>query len=119
MAYSSLRLERRTEPRGDVVELAGELDLTNAAQLDEALASTAAPAVYLDLTRVTFIDSAAMRAIDRARGLLLEHGRRLLLVAPPDSRAAWTFRVAGFADQLLADDQTQAGQDGGAPGETA
>lgn len=119
MAYSSLRLERRTEPRGDVVELAGELDLTNASQLDEALASTATPAVYLDLTRVTFIDSAAMRAIDRARGHLLEHGRRLLLVAPPDSRAAWTFRVAGFADQLLADDQAQAGQDGGAPSETA
>lgn len=120
MARSSLRLERRTEPRGEVVELAGELDLTNAAQLDEALAGTTAAAVYLDLTRVTFIDSAGMRAIDRARGLLLEHGRQLLLVAPPDSRAAWTFRVAGFADQLLADDQEpRARPDGGAPGETA
>lgn len=120
MAHSSLRLERRTEPRGDVVELAGELDLTNAAQLDEALAGTTAAAVYLDLTRVTFIDSAGMRAIDRARGLLLERGRRLLLVAPPDSRAAWTFRVAGFGDRLLAGDpESPASRDGSAPGDIA
>lgn len=120
MARSSLRLERRTEPRGEVVELAGELDLTNAAQLDEALAGTTAAAVYLDLTRLTFIDSAGMRAIDRARAGLVEHGRRLLLVAPPDSRAAWTFRVAGLTDELLAGDpEPPASPDGSAPGDTA
>ena len=120
MAHSSLRLERRTEPRGEVVELAGELDLTNAAQLDDALAGTTATAVYLELTRLTFIDSAGMRAIDRARAGMAAHGRRLLLVAPPDSRAAWTFRVAGLTDELLAGDpESSVSQDGSAPGDTA
>jgi anti-anti-sigma factor len=120
MAGSSLRLERRTEPRGEVVELAGELDLTNAAQLDEALAGTTAAAVFLDLTRLTFIDSAGLRAIDRGRTVLVERGRRLVLVAPPDSRAAWTFRVAGLAGELLAGDpESPASQDGGAAADTA
>jgi anti-anti-sigma factor len=76
----------------------GELDLTNASALDEALLQTSARAVILDLDGLDFVDSAGMRAIDRAHRRLADDGRMLLIVAPGESRAAWTFRVAGFAD---------------------
>jgi anti-anti-sigma factor len=76
----------------------GELDLTNASALDEALLQTSARAVILDLGGLDFVDSAGMRAIDRAHRRLADDGRMLLIVAPGDSRAGWTFRVAGFAN---------------------
>jgi len=93
-----------------VVEARGELDLTSAASLDAALAATTAGTVILDLGALAFVDSAGIRAIDQAHRRLADEGRRLLIVAGPDSRAAWTFRVAGFADHYVHDSLAQAEQ---------
>lgn len=101
MHVSAIGIEQRAEPSGDVIAVRGELDLTNAQQLAEALAATATSAVVLDLSALAFLDSAGIRAIDRARSRLESEARRLLIVAPAESRAGWTFRVAGLADELV------------------
>jgi anti-anti-sigma factor len=71
--------------------------------LDDAIARTEGSKVVLDLTGVAFIDSAGIRTIDLAHRRLRDEARRLFVVAPPESRAAWTFRIAGFGDGVVLD----------------
>ena len=97
MQTTDLAIQRRSGDGLETIEVQGELDLTNAAGLEEALQTTAS-AVVLDLGGLAFIDSAGIRTIDLAHRRLADEGKQLLVVAPPDSRAAWTFRVAGLAD---------------------
>ncbi len=85
----------------DVVRLRGELDLTNVDRLAAAVEASEAAKVVLDLTLLLFVDSAGVRAIDAEHARLAHVGRSLLAVAPPASRAAWTFRVAGFSDDFV------------------
>lgn len=85
----------------DVVRLSGELDMANADQLSRAVEATSAPRVVLDLEGLAYLDSAGIRAVDRASRQLAEDGRVLAVVASPDSRAGWTFRVAGFGEGLV------------------
>jgi len=87
----------------ELLTLRGELDLTNARQLERQLIESQADEVVLDLEGLTYLDSAGIRAIDHANRLLATQQRSLRLVAPRESRAAWTLRVAGFPDELIAD----------------
>jgi anti-anti-sigma factor len=80
----------------DVVTVDGEVDLTNADEVYDAIVAATAPAVVLDLTAVAYLDSSGIRAIDRAHRRLLADDRPLLIVCPPDTAADWTLRVAGF-----------------------
>jgi anti-anti-sigma factor len=102
MNDASLTIERQ-QPEGaaELLELRGELDLTNASSLDGALGQTSAEIVFVDVAALTFIDSAGIRALDQAHRKLLGGGRRLLIIAPSDSRAASIFRIAGFADSFV------------------
>ncbi len=96
-------LEIEHETRGDVdlVRLRGELDLTNATALHDGVSATSSRSVVVDLTGVVFVDSAGIRAIDSEVKRLRASERLLLIVAPPDSRAGWTFRVAGFSTDFV------------------
>jgi anti-sigma B factor antagonist len=85
----------------DVVRIAGEVDLTNADAIHAAVEETRSSCVVLDLTRVGYLDSSGIRAIDRIHRDLHAGRRRLLIVSPPDTPADWTFRVAGFKSELL------------------
>lgn len=85
----------------DVVRVVGEVDLTNADAVRDAVEATRAASVVLDLTRVAYIDSSGIRAIDRGHRHLLARQRTLVVVAPPDTAAGWTFRVAGFRPGLV------------------
>jgi anti-sigma B factor antagonist len=91
----------RASGSAEVVEARGELDLTNANQLEDVLASATRSVVVLDLGGLSFLDSAGMRTIDQANRRYAESGRHLLVVAPRESRAAWAFRIAGFDEDLL------------------
>jgi anti-anti-sigma factor len=84
-----------------VLRVAGEIDLTNADVLQEAVDGTSTHAVVLDLSQVAYLDSSGIRAIDRSRRRLVSEERSLLIVSPPDTPSAWTFRVAGFDPGLL------------------
>lgn len=84
-----------------VVRVRGELDLTNASTLEDALSVAHAGPTILDLSGVVFVDSAGIRTIDTAYRRLRDDNRALIVVAPPDSRAGWTFRVAGFSSDFV------------------
>jgi anti-sigma B factor antagonist len=87
----------------EMLDVCGELDLTSAESLTSALAAVTARVVIVDLSRLGFIDSTGMRAIDLAHRRLAASGRKLLIVAPDESIAGWTFRIAGFEDVHLMD----------------
>ena len=84
-----------------VVSVSGEIDLTTSDSLQGSIERTTSPTVVLDLSRVAFLDSSAIRAIDRSRRRLVSQERSLLIVSPPDTPSAWTLRVAGFDGELV------------------
>jgi anti-anti-sigma factor len=72
---------RATEPGVCVIELRGELDMTAAPALRDRLDDPGARALVLDLAAATFVDSAVLRELLRARTELAARGVRLLLAA--------------------------------------
>ena len=83
-----------------VVQVAGEVDMRTAPQLDTALRKARAPgiALVLDLTRVGFLDTYGLRSLLLANADAGLWGAPLRIVA---SRAVQqTIRLAG-ADQVL------------------
>ena len=98
----------RVEPDGEdlLVRAHGELDLANANLLEEELRRAIggdAPGVVLDLSDVTFIDSAGLRVLLSMARHSLRNGGRLCLLrgSSPVDRA---IGVAGVEDSLpLAD----------------
>ncbi|MCZ7590103.1 MAG: STAS domain-containing protein [Gaiella sp.] len=86
-----------------IVAVTGEIDLTNADAFQEAVDGTTAPAVVLDLAGVTYLDSSAIRAIDRSRRRFRSEKRSFFIVSPPDTPSSWTFRVSGFDCELVVD----------------
>lgn len=85
-----------------VIHVQGEVDLTTADAVRHAVESTRTPSVVLDLTRVAYLDSSGIRAIDRGYRCLTSENRSLFIVSPPETPADWTFRVAGFRSGILA-----------------
>ena len=81
-----------------VVALSGELDLTNARELEERL-EVSAPAdtlLVVDLNRVVFMDSAALHVFFK---LARRRGReRLALLMEPDAAVARTLQIVGMKD---------------------
>jgi anti-sigma B factor antagonist len=73
-----------------VARLAGEIDLSNAEELERSiLAETrGAPAVVLDLAQVDYIDSAGVVLLQRVARTLLAESRSLRLAAPGETPAA-------------------------------
>jgi anti-anti-sigma factor len=97
----SLAIEENA--RGDVVVLraAGEVDLTNADTLQQAVEETTAADVVLDVSGLAYVDSSGIRAVERGFRSLRSEQRRLVVVAPPETAAGWTFRVAGFDPAVM------------------
>lgn len=93
-----------------VARLSGDIDPSNAAAVEGDVldaAATATGGLVVDLTAVTFLDSAGVRFLDHvlaARGPALP----LLVVAEPAGSTRFTLRICGFPDDLLRDDLTAA-----------
>jgi anti-sigma B factor antagonist len=66
-----------------VIVLEGELDLAAAPELRKRIDESSAAAVVLDLAGTTFIDSAVLKELLRARAQLAERGARLILAGVP------------------------------------
>jgi anti-anti-sigma factor len=71
-------LSSRMEPESTaVIAAVGEIDLSNASQLADALAAVnGAPRVVVDLTRCTFFDSSCLSVLARHAKTLREQGRQ-------------------------------------------
>ena len=82
------------------VSVRGEVDISTASQLTEALDAAirgSAGAFVIDLCDVEFMDSSGINALVRARALLGREERALAVVCPPGP-ARRIFEIAGIAD---------------------
>ena len=86
-----------------VAQLSGEVDLSNARGMEEAIAAATpnhAREVVLDVSALDYIDSAGIKLIYRLKERLSVRGQDLQLVIPADSPAADALRLAGVMHQL-------------------
>jgi anti-anti-sigma factor len=75
-----------------VLSAEGELDIVTAGALDAAALAAGASALVLDLSRVTFFDSAAVHFLDR----LLRSGVPVRVVAPKGGMPHRVLEIVGM-----------------------
>jgi anti-sigma B factor antagonist len=94
----------------ELVRLTGEIDLANAPRIGRQIVArvAGASAVLIDLTAVSFLDSAGVRLLDALVGDLAEHGKRIRLVVGETGAARMTLQLCAFRDDLLSTDLTRA-----------
>jgi anti-sigma B factor antagonist len=86
----------------EIVEVRGEVDYGSAPALDQrlsAILTVRASAVVLDLSRLTFLDCAALRVLVTARRRAAAHGTTLVLAAP-QPKVARTLQITGLDRQF-------------------
>lgn len=93
-----------------LVRLAGEIDLANATAIGREIAAHAggAPALVVDLTAVTFLDSAGVRLLDALVGEMEGRGDPVRLVVGESGPARMTLKLCAFRDDLLSTDVDRA-----------
>jgi anti-anti-sigma factor len=93
-----------------VVSLIGEIDLANAGDIGRAIVNRIREGgtVLIDLTRVSFLDSAGVRLLDALVGDLAAQGRRALLVVGERGPARMTLQLYAFREDVLATDLDRA-----------
>lgn len=84
-----------------ILVVSGEVDVSNADQLERAIATAGAPAVVVNLAGLAYLDSAGMRALDRGARGAREGGATVRLVCPSESVAGSSLRVAGHGDDIV------------------
>ena len=86
------RVGRRT-----VLSVAGELDISNAADLRMAIENAASGAreIWLDLSATTFMDSSGLHAMAEARARVTQANLRLALICP-EGPVLRVLALAGF-----------------------
>ena len=83
-----------------VARLSGEVDLSNAQSIENAIAEATpnhALALILDVTALDYLDSAGIHLVYKLREKLRARGQTLRLVIPPDSPANDALRLAGVS----------------------
>jgi len=88
------------------VELAGDIDMTNADSVGERLTSAVSNrtvCLELDLTGVTYIDSAGLRTLSVLAGKLQRLQIELRVLAPIDSPARYVIDLSGMTEFLGVD----------------
>jgi anti-anti-sigma factor len=86
-----------------LVEVAGEIDLTNARQISTTILSAAradATTVVVDLTQVAYLDSAGIRLLYRSATALADRRQLLVLVVPPESRLRNLLEMTGVLEAM-------------------
>lgn len=96
--------------RADLVRLAGEIDLANAPEIGREIVRRIgrAEAVVIDLTAVSFLDSAGVRLLDALVGDLEGQGTPIRLVVGGTGAARMTLQLCAFRDDLLTTDLDRA-----------
>ena len=81
------RVERGTVNGIDVVRVSGEVDLSNADLVRDAIGSAidSDAVVLVDLSETTYLDSAGIAMMFRLAERLLYNRQELVLVIPPDA----------------------------------
>lgn len=85
-----------------IVRLSGEIDLSNAHELQEHL-ETALPgsaSVVIDLSEIAYLDSQGLRLIKQLVTRAGKEGTRLQLIAPPDTFPRQVLEMARMSDYI-------------------
>ena len=92
-----------TEHGCAIVRLHGDVDHVNAdeMQLEVLSATRAAAGVVVDLTAVTFLDSAGLSCLDRIVAAFRKRQAPVRVVAPADGVVRFTLDLVGFLPELL------------------
>jgi len=97
---AQLTITQRQDPKGALIEATGEVDLTTAPQLREALMAAINGAekspVIVDLSRVDFIDSAGLALLVEARKKLAPEGRALNVLLMPSRQPERVLKLGRF-----------------------
>jgi len=92
-----LRLDRVRET--PVARLSGEIDLSNAAIIKRSIAENVSNqdlSLVLDLSGVTYLDSAGIAMLFDLSRRLIQHQQELILVVPAGSLLHRSLRVSGW-----------------------
>ena len=84
-----------------VAEISGEIDMSNATDLRQAVLAPLrgeAAGVVLDLTKVSYLDSAAIHMIYELRDRLMGRGLQLAIALPPDAPTLTALKLTGVPD---------------------
>jgi anti-sigma B factor antagonist len=103
---TELSINRRDDDRGAVLVLSGELDVVSAPGLQQHLAEVLAESherVMLDLNGLTFVDSAGVSVLIRAKQTADSSGR-ILVLRRPTEQLERVFALVGLADWLAVED---------------
>ena len=106
MVSAKLSINRSDDAEGIVLVLAGELDLATAPALEQSLneiISSGNGRILLDLNDLSFVDSAGVTVLIRAKRDAEERGRPLVLRRPTEQLHS-VFAVVGLADWLASGD---------------
>ena len=93
------RMETRTEGGAIVPVIAGEVDISNAADLGSALEGSVpqrALGLVLDLSAATYIDSAGIHLLFRLGGRLTRRRQQLRVVVPDEAPIRKIINLAGL-----------------------
>ena len=106
--------------RGDVIRarLRGELDMSNAHQVGTSIAAAVpndASGLVLDLTELSFIDSAGIRTLLSLVGRFGWHGQKLTFIAARGSPVRRVIELAGAGDAFMVGDPVEDGLPGLGP----
>ena len=87
-----------------VIHVRGEIDMTTAERLRDAIEPLMGPkqTIILDFSEVEFMDSSCLKVLVQARGRLTENGGSLIL-RNPSTAAHRLLTVAGATDLLETD----------------
>lgn len=103
MAAPHFRIDTREDRSGTTFKVGGELDSAASAELaarfEQVAAAGAASGLVLDLSEVSFIDSAGMRAIIAFERGAAERDLALTIVPPP-SALTDVLQITGIADHV-------------------
>lgn len=94
-----------------VARVDGEVDMSNANEVGEAIGrqlSNDAVALVLDLTEVSYLDSAGIRVVYEIRGRLQSRGQDMRLAVGPDSPIVDALRVAGVTVAIVTTESADA-----------
>jgi anti-anti-sigma factor len=85
-----------------IVQVSGEIDMATVSTLENAIASIqeSATRVVVDLSQVSFLDSAALNALTHAQSQLGTRNVALRVVHPADQTSRRLFEITQLAEQL-------------------
>jgi anti-anti-sigma factor len=93
-----------------LARLSGEIDLSNAGAVEDQVSSgvAGATAVAIDLSGLSYLDSAGLALLSRLAGRLTERSGSLRLVAPPEAVVRRTLSISGLASAIPVDETVEA-----------